>query len=80
MLLIKNGYIKTMAGPDLPAGCVLIGDDGKIAAVGMDISAPEGAQVIDAEVPTCLNLLELLGLVVVVTLLGIAGIDLELCS
>ena len=49
MLLIKNGYIKTMAGPDLPAGCVLIGDDGKIAAVGMDISAPEGAQVIDAE-------------------------------
>ena len=49
MLLIKNGYIKTMAGPDLPAGCVLIGDDGKIDAGGMDIPAPEGAQVIDAE-------------------------------
>ena len=30
MLLIKNGYVKTMAGPDIPDGCVLIGDDGKI--------------------------------------------------
>ena len=30
MLLIKNGYIKSMAGPDIPNGCVLIGDDGKI--------------------------------------------------
>ena len=34
MLLIKNGYIKTMAGADLENGCVLIGDDGKIVAVG----------------------------------------------
>ena len=48
MLLIKNGYIKTMAGPDLPNGCVLIGDDGKILSVGADIQAPE-ATVIDAE-------------------------------
>ncbi len=47
MLLIKNGIIKTMAGPDLPNGCVLIGDDGKIAAVGAALEAP-GAQVIDA--------------------------------
>ena len=31
MLYIKNGYIKTMAGPDLENGCILIGDDGKIA-------------------------------------------------
>lgn len=30
MLLIKNGHIKTMAGPDIPNGCVLIGDDGKL--------------------------------------------------
>ena len=29
MLLIKNGYIKTMAGEDIPKGCLLIGDDGK---------------------------------------------------
>ena len=49
MLYIKNGYIKTMAGPDIQQGCVLIGDDGKIAAVGADIACPEGAQVIDAE-------------------------------
>ena len=48
MLLIKNGYIKTMAGSDLENGCVLIGDDGKILAVGPVIEAPE-ATVIDAE-------------------------------
>ena len=48
MILIKNGYIKTMAGPDLENGCVLIGDDGKILEVAPSISAPE-AQVIDAE-------------------------------
>lgn len=49
MLLIKNGYIKTMAGPDIPGGCILIGDDGKIAAVASAIDAPAGAQIIDAE-------------------------------
>ena len=48
MLLIKNGYIKSMAGPDIPNGCVLIGDDGKIVSVAADIEAPEAA-VIDAE-------------------------------
>ena len=49
MLLIKNGYIKTMAGDDIACGSVLIGDDGKIAAVGTDITAPDGTQIIDAE-------------------------------
>ena len=49
MLLIQNGYIKTMAGDDLPNGCVLIGDDGKIVSVAESIPAPQGAQVIDAE-------------------------------
>ncbi len=49
MLLIQNGFVKTMAGPDLPKGCVLIGDDGKITAVGESLTAPEGAQVIDAQ-------------------------------
>jgi len=48
MLLIKNGYIKTMAGTDIPCGCVLIGDDGKIAAIGSDLIAPDYAEVIDA--------------------------------
>ena len=49
MLLIQNGYVKTMAGPDIPGGSVLIGDDGKIIAVGADITVPENAQIIDAE-------------------------------
>ena len=49
MLLIKNGYIKTMAGDDIKNGCVLIDDNGKIAAVGADVSAPDGTQIIDAE-------------------------------
>ena len=49
MLLIKNGYIKTMAGSDISGGSILIGDDGKIIAVAQEIAAPDGAQVIDAE-------------------------------
>ena len=49
MILIKNGYIKPMVGSDIENGCVLIGDDGKIAAVGADLRAPEGCTVIDAE-------------------------------
>ena len=49
MLFIHNGYIKTMAGPDLEKGCILIGDDGKILSVGSDLTAPEGAQIIDAQ-------------------------------
>ena len=47
MILIKNGYVKTMAGPDLPCGDVLIAN-GKIKEVGVGLSAPEDAQVIDA--------------------------------
>ena len=49
MILIQNGYIKPMVGNDIENGCVLIGDDGKIIAVGADLTAPEGAAVIDAE-------------------------------
>ena len=49
MLLIKNGYIKPMVGADIENGCVLIGDDGKIVAVGAAVDAPEGCMVIDAE-------------------------------
>ena len=47
MLLIKNGYVKTMAGADIENGCVLIGDDGKIVSVSADITC-DGAEVIDA--------------------------------
>ena len=48
MILIKNGYIKPMVGEDIENGCVLIGDDGKIAAVGKELAAPESATIIDA--------------------------------
>ena len=48
MLLIKNGYIKPMVGDDIPNGCVLIRDDGKILQVAASIDSP-GAEVIDAE-------------------------------
>ena len=50
MLFIKNGHVKTMAGPDIENGCVLIGDDGRIAAVGAGLACPEGAAVVDAAV------------------------------
>lgn len=49
MILIKNGYVKPMVGSDIENGSVLIGDDGKIIAVGESIEAPESATVIDAE-------------------------------
>jgi len=49
MLLIKNGYIKPMAGADIPNGCVLIGDEGKILSVAATIDVPEGCRIIDAE-------------------------------
>lgn len=49
MLLIKNGHIKPMVGKDIPCGCVLIDDDGKIVNAAPEIAVPEGAVVIDAE-------------------------------
>lgn len=48
MLLIKNGYVKTMAGADIPGGNILIDNFGKIAAIGQALEIPEGTQVIDA--------------------------------
>ena len=49
MLLIKNGYVKTMAGADIKNGSVLIDDTGKILEVGADVIVPDGAEIIDAE-------------------------------
>ena len=46
MILIKTGHVKTMSGPDIIGGDVLI-ENGKIKAVGKNLSA-EGATVIDA--------------------------------
>ena len=49
MLFIHNAYIKTMAGADIPCGCILVDDAGKIATVGEHLPIPENAQVIDAQ-------------------------------
>ncbi|MBE6565209.1 MAG: amidohydrolase [Ruminococcaceae bacterium] len=49
MLLIKNGHIKPMVGEDIERGYVLIGDDGKIAALGSGESSVQADTVIDAE-------------------------------
>ena len=48
MILIKNGYIRPVTSPDVPCGDILI-DEGKIAAIGVNLEAPEGAQIIDAK-------------------------------
>ena len=49
MLLIKNGYIKPMVGNDIENGCILIGDDGKIAALKEEIIPDANTEVIDAK-------------------------------
>lgn len=49
MILIKNAYVKTITNGDIENGSVLIGDDGKLAAIGKDVEAPEGTEIIDAE-------------------------------
>lgn len=48
MLLIKNGYVKTMAGADIENGAILIGDDGKIKEIGKNIKESSDMTVIDA--------------------------------
>ena len=48
MLFITNAYIKPMVGADIPNGSLLISDEGKIVALGEDLSVPADAQVIDA--------------------------------
>ena len=49
MLFIRNGYIMTMTGLNIPKGDVLIDDNGKILSVAAGLAAPAGATVIDAE-------------------------------
>ena len=48
MLLIKNGYIKTMDGEDIENGQIII-EDGKIKAIGNNLIIPNDVEVIDAE-------------------------------
>ena len=47
MLLIKNGLVKTMEGPDIVGGDVLI-DGGKIVAVGKNLEVSTGTELLDA--------------------------------
>jgi imidazolonepropionase-like amidohydrolase len=46
--VIKNARIVTVSGPIIPNGHILI-QDGKIAAVGPNISIPSNAKVVDAK-------------------------------
>jgi imidazolonepropionase-like amidohydrolase len=48
MLAVRGGTIKTMAGPDIPEGVLLV-NEGKIATVGgKDTQIPEGTQILEA--------------------------------
>lgn len=47
MLLIQNGYIKPIVGPDIPSGQILV-DGGKIIAIGEKVHAPADCEVFDA--------------------------------
>ena len=55
MLLIKNGYIKTMAGDDIENGYLLIGDDGRIAEVGK--GEPKTLELPDVDIDTLTDLI-----------------------
>jgi imidazolonepropionase-like amidohydrolase len=46
--VIQNARIVTVNGAEIPRGSVVIGADGKIAAVGANVTAPPNARVIDA--------------------------------
>ena len=47
MILIKNGTLYTMENDQVVCGDILV-NDGKIAEIGENLAAPEGAEVIDA--------------------------------
>lgn len=47
MIVIKNGFIKTINGEDIENGQVII-EEGKIKAVGKNLEIPKDAQIIDA--------------------------------
>ena len=49
MILIKNAYLKPITSEDINNADLLIGDDGKIAEIGIGLTVPNGAEIIDAE-------------------------------
>ena len=49
MILIRGGRIRPITAPDIENGEILIGDDGKIAAIGQKVDAPEGTRIVNAD-------------------------------
>lgn len=45
---ITNARIVTVSGAEIPRGTIVIGADGRIAAVGANVTVPAGAKVTDA--------------------------------
>src|SRR5688572_2738602 len=45
---ITNAKIVTVSGAEIPRGTVVVGAEGKIAAVGANVAVPAGARTIDA--------------------------------
>jgi imidazolonepropionase-like amidohydrolase len=66
-LAIRGATVHPVAGPPIEAGVVLI-EDGKIAAVGPELSIPEGTRVIEGAVVTP-------GLVDGLTVAGLSGVQ-----
>ena len=58
MLLIRNAHILPIVGEEIENGCLLL-NQGKIAAVGAELSAPRDAEIIDAQgrlvTPGCID-------------------------
>ena len=46
--LIQNARIVTVSGAEIPRGSVVIGENGRISAVGATVAVPANARVIDA--------------------------------
>ncbi|MES2125480.1 MAG: amidohydrolase family protein [Gemmatimonadota bacterium] len=44
---IRNAHIVPVSGPEIANGTIVIGADGKIAAVGSSVTVPAGATIID---------------------------------
>ena len=46
-LVIRGTTVHTLAGPTIPGGMIVV-EDGRITAVGIDVTIPSGAPVLDA--------------------------------
>lgn len=48
MIFIQNAHLKPITSPEIENGCILLADDGTVAALGEALTAPEGAEIVDA--------------------------------